>query len=74
MPIYEYACRRCGASFEEIRRAENRLDAPPCTACGAAETSLRLSAPGFVGAAAGGAAPGACSTDPGSCCGGVCMN
>jgi putative FmdB family regulatory protein len=79
MPLYEYGCRGCGARFETLRKAAQRLAAPPCPDCGAHETSLRLSAPGFVGATSGGgtgAGPaGACGADPGACCGGgLCMN
>jgi putative FmdB family regulatory protein len=73
MPLYEYTCRSCSARFELLRRSDERLSAPLCPACGRAETSLRLSAPAFVGAASAGPQQ-ACAVDPGSCCGGVCMN
>jgi putative FmdB family regulatory protein len=73
MPLYEYGCRACGARFEEIRKTEDRLTAPECRVCGQLETSLCLSAPGFVGAASSAPAP-ACGSDPGACCGGVCLN
>jgi putative FmdB family regulatory protein len=73
MPLYEYACRACGVRFETIRKAEQRLNTLPCPECGAAETSLRLSVPGFVGAS--GAPQQACGFEPGSCCGGGgCMS
>jgi putative FmdB family regulatory protein len=73
MPLYEYGCRACGARFEEMRKTEDRLRAPTCRVCGQAETSLFLSTPGFVGAASPTRAP-ACGSDPGSCCGGICLN
>jgi putative FmdB family regulatory protein len=73
MPLYEYTCRSCAARFETLRRAEDRLNAPPCPECGEVQTSLRFSAPGFVGAASAGP-KSACATEPGACCGGVCLN
>lgn len=33
MPIYEYRCRKCGETFELIRRLATRDDAAPCPAC-----------------------------------------
>jgi putative FmdB family regulatory protein len=73
MPLYEYGCRGCGHRFEDIRKADDRLRASACPACGGEETSLRLSAPGFVGAATG-AAAASCATQAGGCCGGYCPN
>ncbi len=79
MPLYEYACRSCSARFEELRKFDERLNAPACPQCGGKETVLRLSAPGFVGAgvspgpAAGGCDYGVCGTGhahSGGCCGG----
>jgi putative FmdB family regulatory protein len=74
MPLYEYACRACGARFEEMRKTADRLTAPPCRQCGGPETSLCLSAPGFVGASNGVAAAPACGAGTGSCCGGACVH
>jgi putative FmdB family regulatory protein len=73
MPLYEYACRACSSRFEALRRQEERLSPPACPSCGRHDTSLRLSAPGFVGAASGGP-QSSCASDPGSCCGGACLN
>jgi putative FmdB family regulatory protein len=73
MPLYEYACRSCGARFEKIRKSSERLLSLPCPGCGAEDTSLRLSTPGFVGtASAGPSAP--CGVPAGGCCGGVCAH
>ncbi|MGH7475594.1 MAG: FmdB family zinc ribbon protein [Longimicrobiales bacterium] len=74
MPLYEYACRSCGQRFELMRPVAARLDPPSCVHCGEVRTTLALSAPGFVGAAAPAAqAGGACDSRPhGGCCGGVC--
>lgn len=65
MPIYEYGCRACGKEFEVMMKYEQRLAAQACPACGARETSLRLSVPAHVGSGtpAGGAAAG----EPGIC-------
>jgi putative FmdB family regulatory protein len=79
MPLYEYACRSCGSSFERMRRMDERLAAPECPSCTSDQTVLRLSAPGMVGARTGVARtnadsmPSCGSADPGSCCGGACM-
>jgi putative FmdB family regulatory protein len=73
MPIYEYACRGCGARFEELRKAADRLQPAACPTCGAEHASLRLSVPGHVGAG-NGAAVDTCAVGPGSCCGGYCPN
>jgi putative FmdB family regulatory protein len=70
MPLYEYACRACGARFETIRKADERLLPLPCPTCAAQETSLCLSTPGFVGAASGGPSVPACGMPAGGCCGG----
>ncbi len=84
MPLYEYACRGCANVFEEIRKFDERLVAPPCPQCGGKQTVLKRSVPGFVGAgvAAGGARGGpACESGAcdfgeggGGCCGGACMH
>jgi putative FmdB family regulatory protein len=73
MPLYEYNCRACSARFELLRAAADRLAAPACAVCGQAATSLVLSVPAHVGAASPGPAQ-ACATDPGACCGGVCLH
>ena len=41
MPIYEYACRACGAEFEKFHRKMG-ADAPPCEECGNDERVERL--------------------------------
>jgi putative FmdB family regulatory protein len=41
MPIYEFACSRCGAGFEELVRSQ--AEVPKCPKCGAAEVTRRLS-------------------------------
>lgn len=73
MPIYEYRCRACGATFEELRPA-SAADAPVACTCTAADTVRlpSLVARSGVGRelplAAGPSGPGA----GGGCCGGAC--
>lgn len=43
MPLYEYRCRTCGESFEElVRNAQDEADLA-CPACGAKKPERRLS-------------------------------
>ena len=68
MPIYEYTCRKCHNQFDARVKYEQRLEPQPCPACGARETSLRISAPALVGAASHKGSGGS----GGGCCGGGC--
>ena len=36
MPIYEYACKKCGAKFEAIKKFSESKATQPCTQCGEA--------------------------------------
>ncbi len=54
MPMYEYLCRECGHRYDELRRMSERLEAPPCPACGSTATELAISAAAVFG---GGGAP-----------------
>lgn len=77
MPLYEYACRECGARFERMRKTADRLSAPACPACTSGETMLVMSVTGWVGGASASAAAAApaCEGGHGPCCGGgACMN
>lgn len=42
MPIFEYACEKCGNKFEELVFG-NKI--PPCPKCGHSETSKLISRP-----------------------------
>jgi putative FmdB family regulatory protein len=64
MPLYEYACRRCGHRFERRMSFDERLQAQTCPTCQTTETTLVLSAPGFIGSATPASAP--------SCANGSC--
>jgi putative FmdB family regulatory protein len=37
MPVYEFACKRCGARFEELVSAANNGPRLLCPRCGSAE-------------------------------------
>jgi putative FmdB family regulatory protein len=40
VPIYEYACSRCGREFETLVRSDS---VPQCPACGSQELAKKLS-------------------------------
>jgi len=65
MPIYEYRCRACGATFEELRPAAS-ADEPVGCACGDTDVA-RL--PSLIAAASGDELPMA---GGGGGCGGAC--
>lgn len=69
MPIYEYACRKCGHEFETLVRSGS---VPDCPSCRSTELEKKLSV--FTTAAPGPQAPpaGACGAcghpgGPGAC-------
>lgn len=63
MPIYEYRCTKCGATFELLRRSSDSDDELRCPECGHQEVSKLFSAFATSSTAA--------STSSGSsCCGG----
>jgi putative FmdB family regulatory protein len=70
MPIYEYACNRCGLEFETLVRSDS---VPDCPACRATDLAKKLSVFATGGSAAETApAAGPCGTcghpgGPGSC-------
>ncbi len=43
MPLYEYQCRKCGHSFEELRRMADADEARECPKCGAKKTERQFS-------------------------------
>ncbi|MBA4357040.1 MAG: zinc ribbon domain-containing protein [Humidesulfovibrio sp.] len=56
MPIYEYACGKCGTVFEELVFSAADEAGVACPACGAGDPERRLSACAAVVAGAGGRA------------------
>jgi putative FmdB family regulatory protein len=79
MPIYEYRCRACGHTSEELR-SPDLADAPLDCACGEADTVRlpSLVARNGASAALGGELPmaggggGPSASAGGGCCGGGC--
>ena len=71
MPIYEYACNKCGQEFETLVRSGT---VPDCPSCHSTKLEKKLSV--FASSSSAGAAD-ACSMSPtgkrggcGNCCGG----
>ena len=64
MPIYEYACTRCGKGFEELIIRSSDADEVKCPSCGTAEVSRQMSRPAAArmggGSASGVSAAPAC--------------
>lgn len=50
MPIYEYACKKCGKLFEELVFSAADEAAVACPACGAGEAKRCMSACAVVSA------------------------
>jgi putative FmdB family regulatory protein len=72
MPIYEYACRKCGKDFEVLVAADQTA---VCTSCGSSQLRRKLSlfavnnaasrqsaAPGCAGGCGGGFEQGCCGS------------
>ncbi len=64
MPIYEYACSRCGKGFEELIIRRSDEDEVKCPSCGTREVSRRMSRPAAVGGGGGGGAVAGPSCGP----------
>ncbi len=43
MPIYEYACKKCGKTTELMRPLAKRDDRAKCASCGSTSTARKLS-------------------------------
>ena len=50
MPVYEYACRKCGHEFEELVFGEEK---PPCPKCKSTQLEKKFSVFGTQGESAG---------------------
>jgi putative FmdB family regulatory protein len=68
MPIYDYQCRSCGATYDVLHKVREVLDDVVCPSCGSGEHVRLLSASGF---SMGKSGPDT-SCAPGGCCGGSC--
>ncbi len=70
MPIYDYACRKCGETFEELVRSDTLVS---CPGCGSRAVERRLSVPAPPVTAGKAADFGRLGPPPGDgCCGGAC--
>jgi putative FmdB family regulatory protein len=60
MPLYEFKCRSCGSTFEDLIRNAADEAAAACPTCGAKEAQRLLSAAalGFVGVSGAATASG----------------
>ncbi|MBI5520549.1 MAG: zinc ribbon domain-containing protein [Desulfovibrio sp.] len=70
MPIYEYACRKCGKCFEELVRNAQDEAGVACPVCGADAPERRLSACAVRMGEGGGASEPAMPPMGGGCGGG----
>jgi putative FmdB family regulatory protein len=71
MPIYEYTCKSCKKSFEQLVKSMTAAENVKCPACGSKQTdrSLSVFAVGSAALAGGQSAPGMCGRcgGPGPC-------
>lgn len=70
MPIYEYTCPKCGATFDELVRSAREERAVACPKCGERRVARRLSTFAAHAAATRPARPpgcGRCGEAGGSC-------
>ncbi len=60
MPIYEYACARCGKIFEDLVVQKSDADAVRCPQCGSQKVERQMSRPAAsrTGGSGGGARGG----------------
>ena len=63
MPLYEYFCEDCGASFERLRRMAEADDPIGCPDCESVKTTRQISAP--VCNTGGAASRGGCGSGGG---------
>lgn len=78
MPMYEYECKQCGASFDLMRGIHQSDDGIVCTLCGSISVKRKFSvfaavskeSSGFSDAASFSESGGSCGS--GGCCGGSC--
>ena len=73
MPLYEFACTKCGHVFEELVLGSKSNLAPACPECGAG-SQRKLSTFAAQTREACGQSARSCDANPagGGCCGGAC--
>ncbi|MFM7317697.1 MAG: FmdB family zinc ribbon protein [bacterium] len=75
MPIYEYTCNGCEATFEALVRSSN--DQPRCPKCGETDLNKEFSAPAAARVQGGSSALPVCppsAMPPGACGGPACRS
>ena len=72
MPIYEYACKDCGAHFDVLRPMKEADAVIGCKACESRRTMRTLSV--FYAQSGGRAVAGTGGSACGSCSGGSCAS
>ena len=71
MPIYEYACGKCGATFKHLHRSFDEPK-PPCPECGSVDVK-KLFSSFAVKSAKGPCGVDSCPAESGhTCCPGCC--
>ena len=74
MPVYEYRCVACGATYDVFHRGREVTADVVCPACSSAQYKKLMSAPA-VSTKQSASPNGACDAGPcdtGGCCGGSC--
>ncbi len=73
MPVYEYRCNDCAATYEVLRSMADRDSAAPCVNCGS-KASMPLISRVSVGngSPSNGATAFTSGGGSGGCCGGSC--
>ncbi len=61
MPLFEYVCTGCGATFEQLVRSTSNAQAIVCPQCKGTETKKLLSGFAVTGATASGGAAANCA-------------
>ena len=64
MPLYEFACKKCGHDFEELVRSQSEADSVRCATCRSRRIVRKFSVFGMGAArkSSGGSSCGSCST------------
>ena len=65
MPIFEFVCDECGASFEELVRSATTLEGVLCPSCGSEQVKKQVST--FAARVTGGSPTRGFSSAPSSC-------
>jgi putative FmdB family regulatory protein len=66
MPIFEFLCKECGGSFEELLRSASATESVICPLCGSDQIKKQIST--FASKVAGGSSPGSFSNASSSGC------